>query len=175
MPRNSKSQIENDDQKVLQELIKDSRKSPHEIAKICGFSRQKVWRIIKKLEQENVIWGYTAVIDENNAGRNTYLTLIKAKAPFIDMADKLIKRIKEKKAIEIDINLLGVHYLNGLYDWMVMFSAKDIRDAKRFCGYLEKHYDGHIERIEILEEVFPMIKYGKTNPEIEKLREFAIF
>ena len=174
MPKNSRKQIVSDEQKVIQELIKDARKSPNEIAKICGFSRQKVWRIIKKLEQENTIWGYAAVIDGNNDDRNTYFTLIKAKAPFLDIADKLIKRIREKKVSEIGINILGVHYLNGLYDWIVIISAKNVRDAKKFCGYLERHYGEHIERIELLEDVFPMIKFGKINPEIEKLREFAV-
>ena len=174
MPKSSKKQIKDDEKKVIEQLTKDARKSPHEIAEICGFSRQKAWRIIKNLEKENTIWGYAAVIDGNSDGRNTYFTLIKAKAPFLEITDKLIRRIREKKASEIDINLLGVHYLNGLYDWIVIFSAKDIRDAKKFCGYLEIHYGGHIERIELLEDVFPMITFGKINPEIEKLREFAI-
>ena len=64
MAKNSIRQIEEDEKQILLELSKNANKSINEIAKTCGFSRQKVWRIIKNLEKNNTIWGYVAVIDE---------------------------------------------------------------------------------------------------------------
>lgn len=77
MPKSDKISIEADERKIIDQLLKDSRQSPHEIAKRLGFSRQKVWRIIKRLEKDNIIWGYTTVIDENSIGYNSYFALCK--------------------------------------------------------------------------------------------------
>ena len=63
MPKNSREQIDADEKKVIKELQKNSKESSDKIAKKCGFSRQKVWRIIKKLEKNKTIWGYFAVVD----------------------------------------------------------------------------------------------------------------
>ena len=87
MIKNSKFKIKFDEQIIIAKLLEDSRQSPHEIAEQCRFSRQKVWRIIKKLEESNKIWGYTAVIDDNYNDRNTYYALIKTKAPFIELIE----------------------------------------------------------------------------------------
>jgi DNA-binding Lrp family transcriptional regulator len=175
MPKNDKISIEVDERKVIDQLTKDSRQSPHEIAKRLGFSRQKVWRIIKKLEKNKVIWGYTAVIDENSIGCNTYFALTRTKAPFHDILDLAIKRVKEKNIKKIEIKLLGFFYLNGTYDWLIVFSAKTVADAKRFCGYMQKEYGNYLERIELLENVFTLVRFGNINPNVEKFKEFAVF
>jgi len=49
MAKSSSEQIEQDEIKVLNALEQHSKDSVDEIAKSCGFSRQKVWRIIKNL------------------------------------------------------------------------------------------------------------------------------
>lgn len=175
MAKRSREQIKADEKKVMEELIEDSTQSPHQIAKKCGFSRQKAWRIIKRLEKENKIWGYTAVIEGEEINRNVYLALVKAYSPNVKSTNKLIKRIKNKKTEEeINIRLQGVYYLHGIYDWIVVFSAEDIKQAKRFIGYLEKHYSDQLEHVEMLESVFSLVKSGKENPDIEKIKKFSV-
>ena len=49
MPKRSQKQMDEDEKKIINELIKDSKKSIDKIAKKCNFSRQKVWRTIKRL------------------------------------------------------------------------------------------------------------------------------
>ena len=51
MPKNSKKQIDKDEKKVIAELQNNARESIDKIAQECGFSRQKVWRIMKRLEK----------------------------------------------------------------------------------------------------------------------------
>ena len=46
MARSSIKQIANDETKIINELKKNARESIDTIADKCGFSRQKVWRII---------------------------------------------------------------------------------------------------------------------------------
>jgi DNA-binding Lrp family transcriptional regulator len=175
MPKNHKIAIEADERKIIELLINDSRQSPNEIAKKLGFSRQKVWRIINRLENKKVIWGYTTIINENSIGYNSYFALCKAKAPFYELIDKLIKRLKEKKAEKLNVRYLGQFYLHGTYDWLCIFSAKNIMDAKKFCGYMQKEYGEYIDRIELLENVFTLLRFGKINPDIEKFKEIAVF
>jgi DNA-binding Lrp family transcriptional regulator len=175
MPKNGKISIEADEQKIIDQLVKDSRQSPHEIAKKLGFSRQKVWRIIKKLEKDKIIWGYTTVVDENSIEYNTYYALVKSKGLLYEVVDKLVKRIQEKNSEKMGIKLLGAVYINGTFDWLVIFSAKDIMDAKKFTGYILKEYGNNTVEIELLESVFTLLRFGKINPDIDKIRKIAVF
>ncbi|MFH1101775.1 MAG: winged helix-turn-helix transcriptional regulator [Methanobacteriota archaeon] len=54
MAKSSRKQIEADEKKVLLELQKNCKESLDKIAKRCGFSRQKTWRILKYLEKNIV-------------------------------------------------------------------------------------------------------------------------
>jgi len=86
MPKNSVMQIQKDEKKILEELSKNAHSSINEIANKLGFSRQKVWRIIKNLENDKTIWGYTAIIDDNKIGVKRFCILLK-KAP-VKVTDK---------------------------------------------------------------------------------------
>ena len=55
MPKSSKTQIDKDEKKVIHELQKNAKESIDTIALRCNFSRQKVWRIIKRLEKKGLI------------------------------------------------------------------------------------------------------------------------
>ena len=57
MPKISKETRVKDERKVLEILQSNAKGSIDDIAKKCRFSRQKVWQIIKKLENEKAIWG----------------------------------------------------------------------------------------------------------------------
>jgi len=174
MPKSSFKQIEEDEKKVIKLLLEDSRQSPNEIAKKLGFSRQKAWKIIKKIEKNKAIWGYTCVIDESNFNRNIYFALSKVKAPIFERVDDIIKSVQEDTEAMMKIGLLGSYYINGVYDWILMFSAEDVRKAKKFCAHIQNQYMENLERIDLMECIFPLIKYGKLNPNIEGLKEFAI-
>ena len=174
MPKSSNKQIEEDEKKVIKLLLEDSRQSPNEIAKKLGFSRQKAWKIIKKIEKNKTIWGYTSVIDESNFNRNIYFALSKLKAPIFGRIDDIIQSVQEDTEAMMNIGMLGSYYVNGTYDWILMFCAEDIRKAKKFCAHVQNQYMDQLERIDLMECIFPLIKYGKLNPDIEKLKEFSI-
>ncbi len=70
-------QLTQDERKVLIALQKNSKNTISSIAKDCGVSRQKVKRIITQLEEDHVIWGYTAITDEKKQGQLKYVLLIK--------------------------------------------------------------------------------------------------
>ena len=174
MAKNSVQQIEEDEKKILNELSKNANKSINEIAKTCGFSRQKVWRIIKNLEKNNTIWGYVAVIDEEKQDKNHYIVLIKrTNRP---LGKEIIKRITSRELAEkskktgIEINTSV--YTNGEYDWIICFNATNIKEAKGFVENLNKLFEGYIDKIHLIEKMFAAEKCGITNPEINKLDDF---
>jgi len=57
MSKSSKDQVEQDEKKILSELVKNSKENIDTIAKHCRFSRQKAWRMIKQLETKGLTWG----------------------------------------------------------------------------------------------------------------------
>ena len=76
------------------------------IAIDCGFSRQKVWRIIKRLEENKTIWGYHTVIDYEKLGLKRYFVLIKrAPKPLTKTLNDIIikRRIKNRPLQHINI------------------------------------------------------------------------
>lgn len=174
MAKNSTKQIIEDEKRILLELTVNANKSINEIAKTCGFSRQKVWRIIKTLERTKVIWGYTAVIDEEKQDMKGFTILIKRQKKPIDKQtiEKIALGDLSKKTDKIGATMLYSVYTNGPYDWMINFIAKDIKDAKRFEEIFLNLYEGYISEIILLENLFVSRKCGIMNPEAAKLKNF---
>jgi len=174
MAKNSAKQIVEDEKEILNELSRNANKSINEIAKDCGFSRQKVWRVIKNLEKNKTIWGYTTVVDEEKQGMKGYVLLLKRSNKPVDeqMIDRIIKREVLKKTSKIGIQLTNSAYTNGVYDWIMCFNARDIKDAKRFAEFATKIFQGYISDIQLLEEMFVVQRCGIQNPEVNKLKNF---
>lgn len=174
MPKNSYDQIEQDEKKIIVELSKNANKSINDIAKSLDFSRQKVWRIVKKLEEENTIWGYTAIIDKQKLGQKTYILLIKRSNK--PMEEEILSKMSNKeftKRIEkLGIQSLFQLFIHGYFDWLVMFNASDIKKAKGYVEELNRAYQGFIEEISLHEMMFPALYCGMINPEIEKVKDF---
>ena len=173
MPKNSREQIDADEKKVIKELEENSKESIDKIAKKCGFSRQKVWRIIKKLEKNKTIWGYCTVVDNEKVDMKRYVMLVKrSNVPMGETINKIVDLTMHSKAEEIGVNILCSSYIHGLYDWMFIFTARDIKNAKKFSELLTKEYQRAISEIHLLEDIFSVKKSGIVNPDMEKFREF---
>jgi len=173
MAKNSVAQIQKDEQKIIKELLKNANKSINEVAKTCNFSRQKVWRIIKTLEKNNTIWGYTAVVDEEKLEKKGYVILIKRTNKPVDkqVLDSIISRYMEEKADEIGINIRSSIYTNGIYDFMICIEADSIKNAKKFCENLTRNFSGFIQELHLLDKMFSIKKSGLKNPNVNNLRE----
>ncbi len=116
MAKSSKKQIDQDEKKVIEQLQRNSNESIDKIAKQCGFSRQKVWRIIKRLESNKTIWGYTAVPDKEKQGVRHYFLLIKrSNEPLGNAVEDLINAFKKSSAKSIGIYIRTACVLHGQY------------------------------------------------------------
>ncbi|MBN1280139.1 MAG: Lrp/AsnC family transcriptional regulator [Candidatus Thermoplasmatota archaeon] len=173
MAKSSKKQIDQDEKRVIEQLQRNSNESIDKIAKTCGFSRQKVWRIIKRLESNKTIWGYTAVPDKEKQGVHHYILLIKrSNQPAGEVIGDLIDGFKKSAAKSLGVFASTVCILHGEYDVLICFTAKDISVAKRFIEFINKKYSVFIREIMLLEDIFSVKISGMINPKIEDLKEF---
>jgi DNA-binding Lrp family transcriptional regulator len=172
MARKSVEQIKKDELKVIESLKQNARGSIELISKKYDFSRQKVWRIIKRLEENKKIWGYHAVTDDEKLNQKRFIILIKRSTePIDDAIQKITDFTMENHSKEMNIDIECSSYLHGHYDWMFIIAAEDMKDVKRFTHLLSKQYQLWINEILVLQDIFPVKKYGIFNPNMKKIKE----
>ena len=174
MSKSSRDQIYKDEKKILSELVKNSNEKIETIAKHCGFSRQKTWRFIKQLEAKGLIWGYTAIFNEEKIGRMHFILMVKRTTKQIEekTVDKIVSRKLEDLVAELGITIESSSYVHGEYDWILTFTAEDIKQAKKFSDSLVALHPGVIEKITIMQTLMFIRKHYILNPEKIKLKEF---
>ncbi len=173
MAKSSKKQIDQDEKRVIEQLQRNSNESIDKIAKTCGFSRQKVWRIIKRLENNKTIWGYTAIPDKEKQGVRHYVMLIKrSNVPAGEVVGEIIEGFKKYAGKNLGIFVQTACMLQGEYDALLCFTARDISVAKRFTEYINKKYSSYIRDIMMLEDIFSVKISGMINPRVDELKEF---
>ena len=174
MSRSSKDQIEQDEKKLLFELMRNSKENIDTIAKRCGFSRQKAWRMIKQLEEKKLIWGYTAVFDEEKIGQKHFILMIKRTMEKMDekVVDLIISTKTEDMAKELGITIESSAYIHGEYDWIITVTAENINHVKKFSDLLAALYPSGTETITILQTLMFIRKHYVLNPDRKKLKEF---
>jgi DNA-binding Lrp family transcriptional regulator len=173
MDKSAKEKIDEDTESILEELRKNANKSINELANKLGFSRQKVWRIIKDLENDNIIWGYTIVTDFNKQDLKYFMILAKRTNKPIDkqLLEKVISRKLEEQLDHLGCKLISSIYVNGVYDWIISFTCKNLKEAKKMCEILTGLYSEYLKKIDLLQGIFPCKFHSIQNPEIENLHE----
>jgi len=174
MSKSSKDQMDQDEKRVLSELVKNANKNIETIAKLCKFSKQKTWRIIKRLETKDLIWGYTAIFNEEKMGLKHFMILIKRSMQRLDETTitKIVSRKLEEISKDVGVTIESSSYVHGDYDWVITLTAKDIIQAKKFSDQLVTFHPGAIEKITILETLIFIKKHYILNPEKSRLKEF---
>ena len=162
------------DNDIIEFLLEDPTRSIREMAIELKSYRQTIWRRKKKLEEEKVIWGYTAVIDENKRNNVLYLVLMKMKPMTPGLADTIIKRMVGKEQSNLNVRLIDAFHVNGEYDWIIRFSAPDHAVASSYYDALRLIYGDYLlEKPIIVDVSFILIAEGKRNPEVNKLYDFV--
>ena len=171
MPKKSKNDVFEDEKRVMRALQKDARQSIDILAKTCGFSRQKVWRIMKRLEEQKIIWGYHAIIEDDIFAHNRYYVLIKrtTKGVTENALDTVIKRELKTEMEKMDIYLEDSCLILGSYDWLISLTAENIRRVKRFTESFNQLFRDYVQGIDILEVIFPVEKSGVQNPNLKEI------
>jgi len=174
MPKSSKQQMYADDEKIIAELQKNSKQSIDALARNCGFSRQKVWRTIRRLEKEKTIWGYCAIVDDETQNLKHYTVLLKRTTTPFDKktAEDVTTQRLEELLPEGNIRIENCLYVHGEYDWLVSFTAPNIKMMKKFVEKLLNVFGRYIDEYTILETMIPIRKQGIKHPDAKKLQEY---
>jgi DNA-binding Lrp family transcriptional regulator len=173
MKRSSNEQIKEDEMKILAALQKYPKENIATIAKHCGFSKQKIYKTIKQMEKNHIIWGYAIVTDEQKQGLQKYVLLIKRSVKTIDnkTIDQLISYQKNKEIEGLEITVENSYFVHGEYDWILIFTAKDIRQAKKFSDILLSAYPGMFSNVNLIQILMTLQSQHVLNPDHIKLRE----
>jgi DNA-binding Lrp family transcriptional regulator len=174
MAKSSKETILHDEIKVMNALEQHSNESIDEIAKSCGFSRQKAWRIIKDLEKRKIIWGYTAVTDETAKNLKHFIVLVKRNT--VPFGDEVRKEIILRKLDDYPMDIVrieNIYLTHGTTDWILTFYAPDIVSAKKFVDETFARFSKYFQDYSIVETLVPVRKQGFKNPQIKHLVEYV--
>ena len=120
--------LDETDVKVLKALTEDARLSSRQIAKQCKISIGTVLSRIKRMEEEGVIKGYTALLDQEKLGYElTVVTeIIVSKGRLLEMENE-IARIP---------NVCCVYDLTGLSDAAIIAKFKNREELSKFTKRL---------------------------------------
>ena len=89
-----------------------------------------------------------------------------------DTINEIVSRKLEKVVAEIGITIENSSYVHGEYDWVITFTAEDIRQAKKFSDTFVAMHPGYIEKVTIMQTLMCIKKQYVLNPEKMKLKEF---
>ncbi len=158
---------------LINELLKNPKQTFSEIAEKFDTYRQKIWRKVKELEKNRTIWGYTAVIDEEKMGWKSFIILMKMEPISKEQVDLLMERVVSHKAEKCSARVVDSFYMNGTYDWIIVFAAKDWATARKYYDTIRREYKEFLrEKPELIDIMFSLTRYGKINPNIDKIRDF---
>jgi DNA-binding Lrp family transcriptional regulator len=173
LARSRKETIIKDEIKVLNIMEQHARESIDEIAKRCGLSYQKVSRIIKHLEENKIIWGYSAIDDGTLRDFTHYVLLVTRNTVPFDAAFK-----KEVTLENLDdyrpgsVKIENIFFTHGMFNAVITFYAPNLIGAKNFVQELFKRIGTYLGEYLLLETLFPIRKNGLKNPQIKELVEY---
>jgi len=116
--------LDRTDELILKNLMIDARLSARQLGIKLGISTVTILSRIKKLEQEKIIKGYTALIDHEKLGYNltAIIEIIAKKNKIIDIEAELSK-------IE---NVCGVYDITGNTDTLIIAKFKSRSELSEF-------------------------------------------
>ncbi len=116
--------LDKTDEKILKNLLVDARLSARQLALKLGMSTVTILSRIKKLEKEQLIRGYTVIIDHEKIGYN-----ITAIIEIIARKDKIVDIEEELAKIE---NVCGVYDITGNTDTVIIAKFKGRNELSEF-------------------------------------------
>ncbi len=164
MSKSDANQIWENELKVIRLLTENARMSNSEIAKKIGLTRQTVSKIIKNLEKNDLIWGYSLIGNPTKIGLNLYVLLLKGK-PNLE-SDIFINRIMDFVKIE-DRFTIYTGIFHGAYDWIAIFTAINIKEARKFVNKLKRGLEQFIDEIILMEQLVPVSMLQFSNPNLK--------
>ena len=170
MPKNSKEQNEKDRERVIDCLLRDPVCSVQGIAEKCNLSTQQVYRILRSLEEEGIIFGKPTMIDLKKLGKKRFIIYARRSGKPSDQvtlntslySSEFLEQLKSKK---LDIIPEDDYTCSGAFDMVTVFLANNIMDANKYLDLLRHVSDGYFSSFALSEVMFTTKKNMVTTPE----------
>ncbi len=120
--------IDDIDKKILKELLESSRQSHREIAKKIGISVGTVVSRTKKMEEEGLIKGYTAVLDHEKLGYD--LTVV------TEVTVSQGKLLEVDREISKNSHTCAVYDVTGTVDAIIVAKFRNRNELSNFTKSL---------------------------------------
>jgi thiol-disulfide isomerase/thioredoxin len=88
------------------------------------------------------------------------------------LVDEIAKDKLEKIISKMGVTIESSYYGHGEYDWILLFTANDLKQAKKFADLLLGAYPGIVAKISLFQTLFIQREHRVPNPDQEKLSEF---
>lgn len=155
---------------VLNILEQHAKESAEKIAERCDLSNQKVRRIIKRLDEKKIIWGYSAITDKNRKDMKHFTLLTTRSNELLDASfSKEIVIEKLDSYLPGLVQIENIYMTHGRYSGIVTFYAPDLLTAKKLVQEINKRIGKYFKEYLLLETLFPIRKQGFKNPRIKEL------
>ena len=149
---------------IIKLLTENARFSLQDIAARLGMTAAEADKIIKELEADKVICGYTAILNENELAENYVRALIEVKVtPQRDGGfDKIAKRLA--KFAEVT----DLYLVSGNYDLRVEVKGKTLQEVANFVAAKLSTIDGVLST----STLFLLKKYKESGRIIDNDEEY---
>lgn len=117
---------------ILNVLRRDARITNQKLAAKVGLSPSACSRRIQRLQQDGVISGYGATIDEAALGRGMavliFITLNQQSEEFLEAFERAVRNSPGMR----DGTIAECYLLSGRYDYMMRVAMRDMADYETF-------------------------------------------
>ncbi|MCH2044914.1 MAG: Lrp/AsnC family transcriptional regulator [Saprospiraceae bacterium] len=117
------------DRKILKELQLDCKQNVKEIAQKVGLSLTPTYERIRKLEQQQIIKSYVALVDRTKIGKQIIaycqVSLIKHKKNLLDQFKQEILALSA---------IMECHHISGNFDFLLKIAVKDMNEFQLFIN-----------------------------------------
>lgn len=138
------------DIKILQQLQQDARITNQHLADEIGLSASPTWRKVRKLEEDEVIQGYRAVLNRKKIGLNVMVFV----RVTIDSHSEAEARKFEQEVMALD-NVVSCYSIGGDADFLLQVVAADMDAYAEFAMSVIRRLPGikEMQSMFVLKEI----------------------
>ncbi|KFC80306.1 Lrp/AsnC family transcriptional regulator [Buttiauxella agrestis] len=144
------------DVKILALLQSDARMTNQSVADSIGLSASPCWRKIRKLEEDEVIQGYRAVINRRKIG---LAVMVFVRVTIDSHSESEAKKFEEEVAALEDV--VACYSIGGDADFLLQVVARDLDSYADFAMSVVRRLPGikEMQSMFVLKEIKPLVSY----------------
>jgi len=144
------------DMKILKILQDDARVTNQELAEKINLSASPCWRKVRKLEEDEVIQGYRAVLDRKKIGLGVMVFVRVA----IDSHSEAEARKFEEEVTALE-DVVACYSIGGDADFLLQVVASDLDSYADFAMSVVRRLPGikEMQSMFVLKEIKPLATY----------------